>query len=95
MLLKQYIKQYPKVLSLETTSVLTRYASSLKYEFARIGDTGILDEKIRKVGVHHLTPLQKSLTAAHWANYLNYKITHLMNYYLHENNLEKFWKILI
>lgn len=93
MLLKPYIKQYPKVLSLETTSILTRYACSLKYESAQVGEKAIVDEKIRKVGIHHLTNLQKSLTAAHWANYLNYKITHLMNYYLYENNLEKFCNI--
>ena len=93
MLLKRYIKQYPNVLSLETTSVLTRYASSLKYESAKIGSGEIVNEKIRKVGIHHITPTNKSLTAAHWANYLNYKITHLMNYYLYENNLQKFWNI--
>ena len=93
MLLEQYIKQYPKVISLQTTALLTRYAASLKYEPAEVGEKGHVNQKVRKVGIHHVTPIDKSLTAVHWSNYLNCKITHMMNYYLQENNLKQFWNI--
>jgi len=93
MLLKRYIKQYPNVLSLETTSVLTRYASSLKYESAKIGSGEIVNEKIRKVHNYPLSFYNKSLTEVHWCNFLSKKIYDLMNFYLDKNNLINYYKI--
>ena len=90
MLLKPYIKQYPKVIGLDTTAILVRYANTLDFNKAYVGEEGIIDENIRRVGIHHLDVLSKSLTENHWANYLNYKITKLMNYYLQETKLKTY-----
>ena len=91
MLLKPYIKQYPKVIGLGATSILVRYANTLAFDKARVGVKGVINEDTRRVGLHHLNVLSKSLTENHWANYLNYKITHLMNYYLQETKLKIYY----
>jgi hypothetical protein len=40
MLLNKYIKIYPQLISLNTTSCLIRYASKLNFEKAAIGTLG-------------------------------------------------------
>lgn len=95
MLLDRYIKLYPNFLSLETTSVLIRFAASRNFEKARIGKHGILDEEVRKVLSYPIEPRSKSLTDCHWANFLNYKIVSVMQHYLKEQKFLDFGNIYL
>ena len=49
MLLNKYVKIYPQLINLNTTSTLIRYASELNYEKAGIGTVNQINDKIRKV----------------------------------------------
>lgn len=93
MLLDRYIKLYPNFLSLETTSVLIRFAASRNFEKAGIGTDGILNEKIRKVLRYSIATSSKSLTDCHWANFLNYKMVNVMQHYLKEQKFIEFENI--
>ena len=85
MLLNKYIKIYPQLTSLDTTSCLIRYANNLKFEKAGLGTNNRIDDKIRKVLRYGIHSQSKSLTDVHWANYLHTKIVNAMNFYLNEN----------
>ena len=85
MLLNKYIKIYPQLISLNTTSCLIRYASELNFEKAGVGTHNRIDDKIRKVLRYSIHPQSKSLTDVHWANYLHTKIVNAMNFYINEN----------
>ena len=87
MLLNKYVKIYPQLINLNTTSTLIRYASELNYEKAGIGTVNQINDKIRKVLRYHIDSQSKSLTDVHWANYLHTKIVNAMNYYINENSI--------
>ena len=85
MLLNKYIKVYPQLINLNTTSCLVRYANNLNFEKAGVGIINKIDDKIRKVLRYSIHPQSKSLTDVHWANYLHTKIVNAMNFYINEN----------
>lgn len=92
MLLKPYIQVFPNILNLQTVSTIIKVASNLNFEKAKIGNN-VLNEKIRKVNNYQLSNSSKSLTEAHWFNFLFKKIYDLMNFYLNKNNLIDYYKI--
>lgn len=94
MLLEPYIKVYPKVLSLKTVSTIVKTMSSFNFEKATIGEN-FLNENIRKVSRYSLSNQHKSFTEVHWHNFLFRKFLDLMNFYLYENNLISFEKIVL
>ena len=85
MLLNKYIKVYPQLINLNTTSCLVRYANKLNFEKAGVGIINKIDDKIRKVLKYNINSQSKSLTDVHWANYLHSKIVNAMNFYMNEN----------
>jgi Rps23 Pro-64 3,4-dihydroxylase Tpa1-like proline 4-hydroxylase len=90
MLLNKYIKVYPQLINLNTTSCLVRYANKLNFEKAGVGIINKIDDKIRKVLKYNINSQSKSLTDVHWANYLHSKIVNAMNFYLNENYVKSF-----
>jgi len=91
MFLKDYIKVYPKVISLENASVLIRLSSKMFFKKAGISEKNIINEKIRNVNSYQLDPLDKSLSITHWARFLNFKIKNLMNNYLVDTKSMSFY----
>ena len=95
MYLSKYIKEFENSFSLKTLSVLIRFISSRNsFVKAAVGTEGVIYEKVRKVSRHPISPItSESLTECHWANFLNFKITNLMNLYLEENQFLNYVKI--
>jgi len=94
MLLQRYIGQFHNALNLKVLSTLIRFVSSRNFEKGKIGDgKPLLNENVRKVWMYHLAPLNESLSDCHWARFLDWKITGLMNEYLIRNNLQNYHKI--
>jgi hypothetical protein len=93
MLLQRYILQLPKFIGLELTAQFIKYASTRDFEKAAVGQKGIINEKIRKVYNYPLHQTHKLLSACHWFNYFNNKITSGFNYYLDQQNLIQHSKI--
>ena len=95
MVLSKYIKTYENFLPLEIVSTFLKYSNQLKFDPAKVGKYAILNERIRKVKEYSLSTTTESLTDCHWANYLNFKITNYMNFFLHELNvLPSYLKII-
>jgi predicted 2-oxoglutarate/Fe(II)-dependent dioxygenase YbiX len=91
MLLNSFILQIPNLINLKTVSTLIRYSNTRTFEKGAIGQDGyVVNEKIRKVGRYVLSNASKSLTDCHWNNYLNNRITTLMNEYVTKLNLLKY-----
>ena len=87
MYFKKYIAEFNNCLNLKTISTLIKFSSTRDFHKAAIGTRGVINENIRKVLMYPLTPLNKSITDCHWARFLNFKLTSLMNKYIEMNNL--------
>jgi len=93
MLLEKYINVFPQIINHQQISCIIKCANHISFNDAQVGQAesggGIVNKKVRDVRNYSLTPIDKSLTVAFWAQYLNTLIVENMNNYLKNHRMDQ------
>jgi predicted 2-oxoglutarate/Fe(II)-dependent dioxygenase YbiX len=66
--IKDYIQITDDNLPIETISSFIKFCNKVNYNKGGLSEHGVIDETVRKVGVHTLSRFSSSKTEVHWTN---------------------------
>ena len=85
--IKNFVKIYDDVLPLNVVSNLIRFANSVDFKEAKVGDNNTKDFNIRRTYTLALSNLNNSLTHVHWYNLLFHFFENKLNQYKFDLNI--------